>query len=155
MYHDSPINNHRNFLIKIINSSYVKLENMIDHLKKLKLAEFYEEKIGKGISSADAAKAVDLSLSTITRYLKNQGFKPERKITRKTRVQTNQIYMKGVITKLKHKQIKEEFDNININIYLTNKEQEQNLDEIRKKYNVGITNEENSNTSKPIKNKKI
>ena len=74
MYHDTPINNHRNFLKEIINSSYVKPENMIDHFKKLKLAEFNEEKIGKGKSSADAAKAVDLSLSTITRYKKDQGF---------------------------------------------------------------------------------
>ena len=56
MYHDSPINNHRNSFIEIINSSYVKPENMIDHFKKLKLAEFYEEKIGKCKSSADAAK---------------------------------------------------------------------------------------------------
>ena len=68
MYHDSPINNHRNALIEIINSSYVKPENMIDHFKKLKLAEFYEEKIYKGKSSIDAANAVDLSLSTIKRY---------------------------------------------------------------------------------------
>ena len=68
MYHDTPINNHRNTLIEIINSSYVKPENMIDDLKKLKLAEFYEEKIGKIKSIADAAKAVDLSLSTIKRY---------------------------------------------------------------------------------------
>ena len=71
MYHDSPINNHRNSLIEIINSSYVKPENMIDHFKKLKLAEFYEQKIGKGKSSTDAAKAVDLSYSTITRYKKD------------------------------------------------------------------------------------
>ena len=77
MYHNSPINNHTNFLIEIINSSYVKPENMIDHLKKLQLAEFYEEKLGKVKSSADAAKAVDLSLSTIIRYKIDQGFKPE------------------------------------------------------------------------------
>ena len=70
MYHDTYINNHRNSLIKIINSSYVKIENMIDHLKKLKLAEFYEEKIGKGKSRTVAAKAFDLSLSTIKRYKK-------------------------------------------------------------------------------------
>ena len=61
--------------------------------------------------------------------------------------------MKGVVTKVRNKQIKEEFDNINKNNNLTNKEKEQKLDEIRKKYNLDITDEENSNTSKPIKNK--
>ena len=71
MYQNSFINNHRNSLIEIINSSYVKPENMIDYFKKLKLAEFYEEKIGKGKSSVDAAKSVDLSLSTIIRYKKS------------------------------------------------------------------------------------
>ena len=63
--------------------------------------------------------------------------------------------MKGVVTKLRNKQIKEEFDNINKNNDLTNKEKEQKSDEIRTKYNVSITDGENSNTSKPIKNKKI
>ena len=62
--------------------------------------------------------------------------------------------MKGVVTKLKNKQIKEEFDNINKNNDLTTKEKEQKLDEIRKKYNVGITDEEKSNTSRPSTNKK-
>ena len=62
----TTFNNQKYSLIQIINSSYVKPENMIDYLKKLKLAEFYEEKFGQGKSSADAAKAVDLSLSTIT-----------------------------------------------------------------------------------------
>ena len=91
MYHDLPINNHRNSLIEIINSSYVKPKNMIDHFKKLKLAEFYEKRICKCQSNTDAAKAVELSLLTINRYTKDQGFKPERKITRKTRKQINQI----------------------------------------------------------------
>ena len=62
--------------------------------------------------------------------------------------------MKGVITKLKNKQIKEEFDNINKHNDLTNKEKEQKLDEVRKKYNLDITDKENSNTSKPSKNNK-
>ena len=62
--------------------------------------------------------------------------------------------MKGVVTKLKNKQIKEEFDNINKNNDFTNKEKGQKLDEIRKKYNVSIADEESSNTSKNIKNKK-
>ena len=127
---------------------------MINHFKKLKLAEFYEEKIGKGKSSSDAAKAVDISLSTITRYKKDQGFKPERKITRRAREQKIQISMKGAITKLKNKQIKKVFDNINKNNDLTDNEKEHKLDEIRKKYIVGITDKENSNTSKLIKNKK-
>ena len=154
MYHDTPINNHRNFLIEIINSSYIKLEYMIDDLKKLKIAEFYEENIGKGKSNADAAKTVDLSLSTIKRYKKEQGFKPEIKVTRQTREQNNQIYIDGVVTKLKNKQINEEFDNIIKNNDLTDKENKQKLDEIRKKYNVSITDGKDFNTCKPIKNKK-
>ena len=34
-----------NSFIEIINSSYVKPANMIDHFAKLKLAEFYEKKL--------------------------------------------------------------------------------------------------------------
>ena len=60
--------------------------------------------------------------------------------------------MKGVVTKLRNKQIREEFDNINKNNDFTDKETEQKLNEIRKKYNVSIIDGENSNTSKPIKN---
>ena len=84
----------------------------------------------------------------------DQGFKPERKIIRKTRKQKNQSYMKGVVTKLRNKQIREEFDNINKNNDLKNKVNEQKLDEIRKKYNVSMTDEKDYNTSKFIKNKK-
>ena len=127
---------------------------MIDNLKKLKLAEFYLKKFSKGKSSTDAAKAVDLSRSTIKRYKKDLVIKSERKITRKTREEKNQIYMKGVVTKLRNKQIKEEFDNINKNNDLTNKEKAQKLDEIRKKYNVNTTDAKHSNKSKPIKNNK-
>ena len=112
MHHDIPNNSRFNSLVEIINSSYVKPEIMIDHFKKLKLAEFYQEKIVNGKSSADAAKAVDLSLSTIKRYKKDEGFKPERKSSHKTSEQKNQIYMKGVETKLRNKQIKEEINNI-------------------------------------------
>ena len=63
--------------------------------------------------------------------------------------------MKGVVTQLRNKQIKEEFDNINKNNNLTNKEKEQNLVKKRKKYYLDIIDEENSNTTKPIKNKTI
>ena len=62
--------------------------------------------------------------------------------------------MKGVVTKLSNKHIKKKFDNINKNNDLTDKEKEQKLDEIRKKYNVRITDGEDSNTSKPIKKNK-
>ena len=62
--------------------------------------------------------------------------------------------MKGVVTKLRNKQIREEFDNINKNNDLKNKVNEQKLDEIRKKYNVSMTDEKDYNTSKFIKNKK-
>ena len=62
--------------------------------------------------------------------------------------------MKGVVSKLKNKQIKKEFGNINKNNDFTNNEKEQKLDEIKKKYNVDIIGEENSNTSKLSKNKK-
>ena len=111
--------------------------------------------IGKGKSSTGASKAVDLSLLTITKYKKDQGFKPETKITRKTSEQKNQIYMKGVVTKFRNKQIKEEFDNFNKNNDFTDKEKEQKLNEIRKKYNVSITDVENSNTFTTIKNKNL
>ena len=62
--------------------------------------------------------------------------------------------MKGVVTKFRNKQIKKEFDNFNKNNDFTDKEKEQKLNEIRKKYNVSIIDVENSNTSKTIKNKK-
>ena len=62
--------------------------------------------------------------------------------------------MKGVVTKLRNKQIRKKFDNINKTNDLTYKEKEQKRDEVRRKYNLNITDLENFNTFKPIKNKK-
>ena len=99
-------------IIDILNSSYVKPDNILDHFKKLKITEFYEKRIIDGKSSTDAAKDIGISLSTIKWYKNDQGFKPERKLLHKTNEQKNQIYMKGVLTKMKNKEIRDETDKI-------------------------------------------
>ena len=45
MYQVTAMSDRNNSLIEIINSSYVKPENMIDNFKNLNLAEFYEKQL--------------------------------------------------------------------------------------------------------------
>ena len=104
-----------NSLVEMLNSTQVKPDYIIDHFKKLKIAAFYEERLLNGKSSADAAKAVDLSLTTIKKYKKDQGFKPERNQKPRTPKQNQQIYAKSLLTKSKNKEIKEELAKIKIN----------------------------------------
>ena len=125
-------------IIDIFNSSYIKPDNILDHFKKLKLTEFYEKRIIDGKSSADAAKDIGISLSTIKRYKKDQGFKPERKSSHKTNEQKSQIYLKGVLTKMKNKEIRDETDKVKNDDNLTYEEKRQQIKEIGDKYGIGF-----------------
>ena len=136
MIQNSPMRERNSPIIDILNSSYVKPDNILDHFKKLKLTEFYEKRIVDGKSSTDAAKDIGILLSTIKRYKKDQGFKPERKLSHKTHEQKNQIYMKGVLTKMKNKEIRDETDKVKNDDNLTFEEKSQRIKEIGDKYNI-------------------
>ena len=87
---------------EIIDFMSIESNDIIDYFKKQKVYSLLEEKIAKGKSNEQASKSLNISYSTIKRYKKDLGFKPERKATYKTADKKHQSYLKGVKTKLKN-----------------------------------------------------
>ena len=111
----------------IIDSMSIEPNDLIDYFNKRKVYCFIEKIIAKGKSNEEASKSLNVSLSTINRYKKDFGFKPERKISHKTSEQKHQIYLKGVETKLRNKRLMEEVNNIDCSDTLSYDQKQEKL----------------------------
>ena len=138
----------------IIDSMSIEPNDLIDYFKKQKVYSFLEEKIAKGKSNEEASKSLNVSLSTIKRYKKDLGFKPERKTSHKTSEQKHQIYLKGVETKLRNKKFIEEVNNIESSDTLSYDQKQEKINELKNKMINGNISENQNNPEIDIKGKK-
>ena len=109
--------------------------NIPKYFKTTKVAEFLNEKIGKGKMNRETAELLNISPSTINRYKKAIGITSNRKPVTTTTEEKQASMLKSMKTKATNKLIKNEMERIKS---LPADQQFSKIEEFKTKYNISL-----------------